>query len=163
MEKELDRGSGRTSIAHALPAEVKADVQERLLDLYAQRMRKRDIYVEVQKEYPEIGASALDHWLKEAIRKQELPDPAFALRRDLLLVDAAIAALIPGVLKGQASAHIALERWMNRRAKYLGLDAPDKLEAIIHNLHTGTIDDEIRELSEKLGLRVPKALGAAEE
>jgi|SRR5687768_15976399 len=160
MSKELDKGSGKSSIAHALPEEDKQAIQERMLELYAQRVRKQDIYAQVRQEYPEVGQTALDYWLKDAIRKQDLPDPAFALRRDLLLVDAAIAALIPGVLKGQASAHVALERWMNRRAKYLGLDAPDKLEAIIRNVHTGPIDEEIRELSERLGLNVPPAVEA---
>lgn len=135
-------------------AEEKEEVQELLLDLHSRRYKRDEMRDEVNKKFPDYGLSrttCLD-WLNDAIQKQQLPDPAFALKRDILLVDACIEALIPKVLAGNAQAHMALERWMNRRAKWLGLDAPEKLEAIIKQVHTGPIEEEIRVLSERLGL-----------
>jgi hypothetical protein len=137
-------------------AEEKAEAQEIMLDLYSRRYKIHEILRQMWVNHgSDVGEVTLQAWLKEAIRKQELPDPAFALRRDLLLVDSAIAALIPKVMDGVPSAHLALSRWMDRRAKWLGLDAPEKIEAIIRNVHTGPIDEEIRELTERLGFNQP--------
>lgn len=135
--------------------EEKEEAQELILELYSRRLSRKEMQQELAKQGHHLALPTIHMWLQEAIRKQEIPDPGYALRRDLLLVDKAIAALMPSVAKGTPSAHLALARWMDRRAKWLGLDAPDKLEAIISDTHTGSIDAEIRVLTERLGLQPP--------
>lgn len=119
--------------------------KEKILEQYAARTSLRNIATNLGLHYDTVKS-----WLSEAIEEVKTPDPAKERQKDLLLVDQAIRALIPEVLNGKASAHMALNRWLERRARYLGLDEPEKLD--LNTSFNGSIEDEVKELLAKLGL-----------
>lgn len=118
--------------------------KQTILEMYAQRATISTIAFTIGVSRPTVN-----NWLEEAIREIKDPDPSAERKKDLVLIDSSIRALVPKVLKGNVPAHMAMNRWLERRAKCLGLDQPDKLE--LGTNFTGSIEEEVSALLEKLG------------
>lgn len=128
--------------------EEKALIKAQLLEDYAARYPLTKI-----AERNCLNRQTVSRWLNEALSELKDPDPGRERHKDLILVDQAIRALIPGVVEGKPSSHMALNRWLERRARYLGLDEPEKLD--LGGSFTGTIEEEVVALCQKLGIEHP--------
>lgn len=116
-----------------------------ILEMYAQRAPISTISAALG-----LSRGTTIEWLEEAIREIKDPNPSEERKKDLILIDSSIRALIPKVKAGNVPAHMALNRWLERRAKCLGLDQPDKLDLGVG--FTGSIEEEVSALLEKLGI-----------
>jgi hypothetical protein len=99
-----------------------------------------------------INMSTAKRWLDRAIaERQTMRSVADEMRRDLELSEIAIRALMPKMLRGEPIAHRALISWLERRAKYLGLDKPEELNFNLSG-STGPVEEELKMLLQQLGL-----------
>ena len=138
--------------------------KEDIYDLWCQRYTMLEISEKIG-----LNRTTCTKWLREAQEERRNIDPMVQMQRDLRLAELAIRALIPKVLEGANAAHRTLIMWMERRARYLGLDAPEELRMTIG--HNGSIEAEISELARSLGINIPlpgfteapKELPAAEQ
>ena len=129
------------------PTPELVDKERRVLELRRTGMT----YVEIAKQVGYNGPGAAWKACQRALTKT-LQEPAEAVRHfELERLDAFLTYLWQKIERGDTRAIDTALRVMDRRAKYLGIDAPVKAQVEVTTYDGDSVDAEIQRLVELLG------------
>lgn len=120
-------------------ATERAEIRARVFELHAQRKSMKEIAEEL-----DISPETVRQTIIRTYRESSAPVIEHERKRDIELIEQAIAVTWPRVKAGTHGAVSDLEKLLARRARYLGLDAPQQVEATV--TQTTQLDISISEL-----------------
>jgi hypothetical protein len=119
--------------------------------LHAQRMTYEQIGIEVGKLFDDgtpFNHQTMHNWVKGYYKNYKVQEIDEARTQDLNLIDIQIANLLPLCKDGNAAAHTAMQGWLKLRSRYMGLEAPQKIQ------HSGSVstpfDDNVANLLDQM-------------
>lgn len=122
-----------------LTATERAEITAKVFERHAQRVSMAKIAEEL-----DISHETVRQIIIRTYREASAPVIEHERKRDIELIEQAIAVTWPRVKSGTHGAISDLEKLLNRRAKYLGLDAPTQVEASV--TQSTPLDNSIAEL-----------------
>jgi hypothetical protein len=133
-------------------SERRLSAHDRRLEVLRLRKAGKD-FREIAAEVGYAGPSGA-YQAFEAAMRETLREPADQVRAlELERLDAMLRAVWPSALEGELRSIETVLRLMDRRARYLGLDAPTKVD----------ITARVRGWAEELGLDPDQAVAEAEQ